>query len=1079
MRKNNYFKEPITLNKYRLTAYLITMKLPINLIGALCLAFFSLQSYSQSCDTDEPTPQQQKEYFKGLIAEQQWRLSSSSDFFLAPLTLHIIRDAAGNGGITVDEWNAALDRMNEQYKPAKIKFYVCGDIRYIDNDNLYQFEKNDDRDLAATYMVDNTFNLFIVDNYKSGGSASCGFAYYPHLASYDMSVLATSCVVTGTTLEHELGHAFDLRHTHNGSGSELVARPSSGKPYNCDTDGDGFCDTPADPNLTGWTIDYETCEVTNTTNATDANGDLFQPDGKNIMSYSPSKACRSIFSQEQYDHMAYIARNHDDWTKMGCASVPTADFEVDEIVAVKGQSVQLFNRSTGGGSLNYIWSFNGANLNSSTDEDPSIIFTNTGTFDVTLTTTNSAGSDQIIKSIRVVDGTTLPLNEDFTDGSNLLTLNYGSYAAKEANIEINANGKTGNGLLMNGANPSNSPYYVKGQDDEKPFLSNPAFTSKFVIPGVDGTSYSDLYLSFDAKQLYGSYGCYTNMRVLVNGEAISETYSIFSNDDEVWNAYNFDLSAYDGTIFDVTIETNNKYDYNGTYFDNIVIDGTLNNVVSFNANNLSPTTCESVVFNGNGPLSISNYEWNFGDGAIPATAIGKGPHTVYYTTTGKKTITLDGDDGTLTEIKIDYITVSAGINQDPTIAISATTNGPSCSWTAIDFTSEVTNEGSSPVYNWKVNGNNVGSANTYQYTDMNDGDIITCELTSDFACASAPTVSSSNYNVNIEDGVAYEFYIDENDYDNNYTWSIQFGASIIQLKGLGTTSVTEDGYVKDQFCLVEDCYDITITDAFKAGGCSDPVWDPSVAYTTGEVVSFNGFSYEAKWWTLNHQPDLYEGNTGTDYWLLIGECSSVTPTAKYGFKKIGEVAFFEIEAQNYTSPSTHFFGNIITPTLTITPEEEFPICTGNEISINATAENIGNGTIEWFIDDTKESEGSSLVINSPINESIVKAKVTSDLNCASSAVEITSNEVTLEVDLCTSTNELKKDWQIYPNPTSNIINISADEIELITITNVLGQNIHQSGFMNQINLESLQNGVYFVQLTFNNQITKTVRVIKK
>ncbi len=119
------------------------------------------------------------------------------------------------------------------------------------------------------------------------------------------------------------------------------------------------------------------------------------------------------------------------------------------------------------------------------------------------------------------------------------------------------------------------------------------------------------------------------------------------------------------------------------------------------------------------------------------------------------------------------------------------------------------------------------------------------------------------------------------------------------------------------------------------------------------------------------------------------------------------------------------------------------------------------------------------MISSPINESIVKAKVTSDLNCASAAGEITSNEVTLEVDLCTSTNELKKDWQIYPNPTSNIINISANEIELITITNVLGQNIHQSGFMNQINLESLENGVYFVQLTFNDQITETVRVIKK
>lgn len=40
------------------------------------------------------------------------------------------------------------------------------------------------------------------------------------------------------------------------------------------------------------------------------------------------------------------------------------------------------------------------------------------------------------------------------------------------------------------------------------------------------------------------------------------------------------------------------------------------------------------------PLPGASYLWNFGTGAVPTTAIGYGPHTVYYTTTGSKSVKL-------------------------------------------------------------------------------------------------------------------------------------------------------------------------------------------------------------------------------------------------------------------------------------------------------------------------------------------------------------------------------------------------------------------------------------------------------
>ena len=86
------------------------------------------------------------------------------------------------------------------------------------------------------------------------------------------------------------------------------------------------------------------------------------------------------------------------------------------------------------------------------------------------------------------------------------------------------------------------------------------------------------------------------------------------------------------------------------------------------------------------------------------------------------------------------------IKVNPVIPVSVSvfaSANPVCNGTLVTFTATPLNGGSSPVYQWKVNGSNVGSGGTtYSYVPQN-GDIVTCWMTSNVTCPSNnPAVSN-------------------------------------------------------------------------------------------------------------------------------------------------------------------------------------------------------------------------------------------------------------------------------------------------------------------------------------------------
>jgi gliding motility-associated-like protein len=83
-------------------------------------------------------------------------------------------------------------------------------------------------------------------------------------------------------------------------------------------------------------------------------------------------------------------------------------------------------------------------------------------------------------------------------------------------------------------------------------------------------------------------------------------------------------------------------------------------VADFSADKTEACPGEDIVFTSNseGVNSATSYQWNFGEGAVPETETGIGPHTVTYTTAGSKTVSLIISNGFADDtVRTDYIVV--------------------------------------------------------------------------------------------------------------------------------------------------------------------------------------------------------------------------------------------------------------------------------------------------------------------------------------------------------------------------------------------------------------------------------------
>ncbi|MBI1748032.1 MAG: hypothetical protein HYR55_15800, partial [Acidobacteria bacterium] len=221
-----------------------------------------------------------------------------------PMSIHIVRHSDSSGGLTLRELASALQDLNRLWQPVGLQFVQYGSVDFIDDDyffNLQNLQEKRDQ-LRQKNPVADTINVY----FTNLGGQLCGETYFSSSVLQGI-LIDNDCAQSSwdpSTWAHEMGHYFDLYHTHEAA--VFGAECPNGS--NCATAGDRLCDTPADPGLRWETVTGD-CTAHDLPDPPAACGPTpYAPQTNNLMSYA-RPWCRNIFTPGQVNKALYTLFN--------------------------------------------------------------------------------------------------------------------------------------------------------------------------------------------------------------------------------------------------------------------------------------------------------------------------------------------------------------------------------------------------------------------------------------------------------------------------------------------------------------------------------------------------------------------------------------------------------------------------------------------------------------------------------------------------------------------------------------------------------------------------------------------------
>ena len=165
-----------------------------------------------------------------------------------------------------------------------------------------------------------------------------------------------------------------------------------------------------------------------------------------------------------------------------------------------------------------------------------------------------------------------------------------------------------------------------------------------------------------------------------------------------------------------------------------------------------------------------------------------------------------------------------------------------CSGTSVTFNNMAT--GSDISYEWSFEGGNITSSNeknptiTYYKSGLFNASLKTLNSKGEHTIYKQIHIGNS--------GTRIEFATAK--LNKELTGSIQLTDEIISFSYNDLTNLDQStAYLN--LCLLEKCYTITLNNIYIVETCGENAWVDGSSYNGGDKVYFNGYIYEAKWWT--------------------------------------------------------------------------------------------------------------------------------------------------------------------------------------------------------------------------------------
>ncbi|MEY5048795.1 MAG: hypothetical protein RLZZ175_2154 [Bacteroidota bacterium] len=226
-----------------------------------------------------------------------------------------------------------------------------------------------------------------------------------------------------------------------------------------------------------------------------------------------------------------------------------------------------------------------------------------------------------------------------------------------------------------------------------------------------------------------------------------------------------------------------------------------------------------------------------------------------------------------------------------------------------------------------------------------------------------------------------------------------------------------------------------------SSNCGAAIWEANKQYCANELVAYNNKVYKSSWCGSGEIP----GSNQWGSWKFQNDCQ-------------GDI---------YT----------ILPTITIINPIENQVFTEIDtvqISTNANDVDGSIAKVSFYVDEILVGENTKSpfdfkVANLTVGKHKIKV-IATDNNGGVSKATIVTIEVVGE--LTAIENSTKTNLNLYPNPTSGIIQISQN-VDNVEVYNVLGNKELSVSNVNTIDLSNLENGVYLVKIA--NTVYKVIK----